>query len=194
VPKHPTLPIAGGTATLALNGGAVPATATLEGRTAKAADCEPLPPTALSIVSVDPCCSGRAITTPGMCWLSSAREWLVNFEGFQIAAPAFTGGGQYVLPGRSSLSPLSPFATVFVPAAGGHSADFHTAAFDGGGSFTVAPGMQSGTVSATLGDTRYESPFYQPQPFPARAKPVTVSGEWSCVQAPHNLSPPLVFR
>jgi hypothetical protein len=137
--------------------------------------CEagPTPPTALSIDSQDPRYPGRAINTPGQCFVSSPRDdgtraWVLNFDGFQIAVPVFTGAGQYVFPGALARGPLSPYANASTGGVG----PWHTLAvpLGGAGSFTVADGLRSGTVSATLwapGD-------------PPLAKPLTVSGTWSC--------------
>ena len=179
-PKSPTWPAPAGVAILALNGGEASATATLKARPKKAADCEPLPPTSLGIVDPpgdDPFGDypSRAITTPGQCFLSSPREdgtraWVLNFQGFQIAAPVFTGPGQYALPGAATYGPTSPYANASIAAG----TDHHTRALkaNGAGSFTVAGGMQSGTVGATLG--AYGDP-------PIHG-PITVSGQWSCMQ------------
>jgi hypothetical protein len=134
----------------------------------------PVPPTGLSIMSQDPRYPGRAITTPGQCFLSSAREdgtraWVLNFDGFQIAAPVFTGAGQYTLLGALNRGPLSPYANASTAGVG----PWYTSAVPapGAGSFTVAKGLRSGTVSAT---------FWAPGD-PPIADPLTVSGNWSCV-------------
>jgi hypothetical protein len=136
-------------------------------------NCGPTPPTALSIDSQDPRYPGRAINTPGQCFVSSPRDdgtraWVLNYDGFQIAVPVFTGAGQYVFPGALNRGPASPYANASTGGVG----PWHTLAvpLGGAGSFTVADGLRSGTVSATLwapGD-------------PPIAKPLTVSGTWSC--------------
>lgn len=180
-PKDPTVTVARDVAILALNGGAVPATATLKGQTAKSADCEPLPPTALSIVSPSGEFPGRAITTPGQCFLSGPREdgtraWVLNFPGFQLAVPQFTGARQYGLPGAPNRGPLSPYANASVdpdPLNTGVGPWYTSAVQDpaGAGSFTVDDGLRSGTVGTSLW-----------APEGVKGKPITVSGNWSCVQ------------
>ena len=142
------------------------------GRKAHAARGRPRPPRC-PIDSQDPRYPGRAINTPGQCSVSSPRDdgtraWVLNYDGFQIAVPVFTGAGQYAFPGALNRAPLSPYANTSTGGVG----PWHTLAvpLGGAGSFTVADGLRSGTVSTILwapGD-------------PPIAKPLTVSGTWSC--------------
>jgi hypothetical protein len=168
--KTPSNAIAAGVAILALNGGANPATAKFKGRGKKAADCEPLGPTAVSIVSPTGEYSGTSITTPGECYLSSAhpnssRSWILNLGAFKAAVPEFHGAGGYAFPGQGA-GPSAPYAVAFTGGVGPwvtrHSPN-PTA-----GAITVNADLRSGVVLATLVSSG------------PPADPVSVSGTWSC--------------
>jgi hypothetical protein len=195
VSKKALLPIPAGVATLAVNGGASNTTATVLGFAKAKAHCQPLPPTALSISASDPQrFPARAITTPGQCFSglwsqdkpTGTWPWVLNMDGFQIAAPALAGPGQYTLPGMPSRVPeTSPYANVILNenvGFGPEPADFHTSAVAAAtaGSFTVNPDVQSGTISAAFA--------------PSTLRPVSayVSGTWSCVDD-HSIFPGLPF-
>jgi hypothetical protein len=163
----------GGLITIALNGGAVASTVTLTGRKDTDGDCGALRSTALSIVSPSGEFPGRAITSPGQCFLSSkradgSRAWVLNFDGFQIAAPALAGPGDYTLRGALNQDPDSPYANASTAGVG----PWYTLAvpFAGAGHFVVDKGLQSGTVDAI---------FWAPGE-PPIAGPLTVKGTWSC--------------
>ena len=110
--------------------------------------------------------SGLLVVAPSS--FDDTRAWVLNFDGFQVAVPRLTGAGQYVLPGAPARGPQSPYANASTDGVG----PWYTSAFPlpEAGSVTIAAGLRSGTFSATLsapGD-------------PPIAKPLTVSGTWSC--------------